>query len=309
MNKQEVQASVGGCFLAIPAIYNDDLSMNLAGMRQHVHFLIEHGLNIENSVVLVNGASGEFPVLTIEERKQTLETVVEAAEGKLAIIAGAQTSSTRDAVEIAQHAQACGVSATQVSPPFYYPPTDDDVFEHFAAIANAAPKLGIVVYNTHWLGYDINAEMIGRLATIDQVAAVKWCSANVVDYLLVFERFAKDLGIIDNQLLSVTNMMMGGIGANLHPAMFWPEWGIKVWTLLEKKKWEEAQREVYRVLIPFYELGQEAARYSGGEGHIDKVAMKMAGLPSSSNRPPTRPLPACFESKVESFFAKVGFPR
>lgn len=309
LNKQDVEVQLGGCFLAIPALYNNDLSLNLAGMRQHVHFLIEHGLNVENSVVLVNGATGEFPVLTTEERKQTLETVVEAAGGKIAIIAGAQTSSTREAMEIAQHAQACGVTAVQVSPPFYYPPTDDDVFEHFAAIGSAAPKLGIVAYNTYWSGYNISVEMIGRLATIEQVVALKWCSANPLEYLLVFERFANDLGIIDNQLLPVANQMMGGIGANLHPAMFWPEWGSKVWELLKNKKWEEAQREVHRVLLPFYELFSEAAKYSGGEGHIDKVAMKMAGLPSSPNRPPTRPLPACFESKVEGFFDKIGFPR
>ena len=58
LNKQDIETQLGGCFLAIPALYNNDLSLNLAGMRQHVHFLIEHGLNVENSVVLVNGATG-----------------------------------------------------------------------------------------------------------------------------------------------------------------------------------------------------------------------------------------------------------
>ena len=173
MNKQDIETQLGGCFLAVPALYNDDQSLNLAGMRQHVHFLIEHGLNVENSVVLINGATGEFPVLTTAERKQTLETAVEAAGGKIAIIAGAQTSSTREAVEIAQHAQACGVAAVQVSPPFYYPPTDDDVFEHFAAIGSAAPKLGIVAYNTPTVDCDVHktpehgsGEFLRRVASL-----------------------------------------------------------------------------------------------------------------------------------------------
>lgn len=307
MNKQDIYRQLGGCFLAIPTLYNADLDLNLKGMQEHVHFLIDHGLNAENSIVLVNGATGEFPVLTTDERKQILEAVVEAADGKIAIIAGAQTPSTREAAEIAQHAQGCGVAAVQISPPFYYPPSDDDVYEHFAAIANTASRIGIVVYNTFWLGYNISPDLIGRLAAIEQVVAVKWCSPNYLEYLLIFDRFAKKLGIIDNQLLPVMCQMLGGIGANLHPAMFWPEWGVKVWELLKNREWEEAQAELYRVLIPFYELFVEAYKYTGGEGHIDKLVMKLVGLPGSPNRPPTRPLPSSFESKVKKFLSQIGF--
>jgi len=297
-----------GCFLAVPTLYHDDLSLNLEGMQQHIHFLIENGLREGTAVFLVNGASGEFPVLTLEERKQTAEAVVEAADGRTAIIVGAQTSNTLKAVEIARHAQAIGATAVQVSPPFYYPPTDDDVYEHFAAIANAAPDLGIVAYNTYWLGYRMSLTMIRRLLEIPQVVSLKWSSPDILEYQLAFRRFADRMGVIDNQLLPVFNRMMGGSGANLHPALFWPEWGVRLWGLLDDGKWAEAQAEVNRVLLPYYEIFGEIGAVTGGEGHIDKLGLELLGLPGGCNRPPTRPLPPAFKEQLREFLLEIGAP-
>jgi 4-hydroxy-tetrahydrodipicolinate synthase len=169
-----------GCYLALPTLFKDDLSLNLAGMRRHVRFLIDHGLHEGNAVLLVNGANGEFPMLTLEERKETAEAVVGEANGRIAVIVGAQTSSTREAIRIAQHAQDIGAAALQVSPPYYFTPTDDDVYEYVAAIARAAPHVGIVFYTAYWLGYKPALAMLDRLAEIPQVACVKWGSSDLL---------------------------------------------------------------------------------------------------------------------------------
>jgi 4-hydroxy-tetrahydrodipicolinate synthase len=297
-----------GCFLAVPTLYNDDLSLNLDGMRQHVHFMIKNGLRQGNATLLVNGAGGEFPVLSIEERKQTAETVVRAADGRIAIIVGAQTLGTREAIEIAQHAQGIGATALQISPPFYYPPTDDDVYEHFSAVAHAAPKIGTVFYSTYWFGYRPSLEMIERLIGIPQVAAIKWGSPDIVEYQLVLRRFADRIGIIDNQLLPVLTRMLGGNGSNLHPTLFWPEWGVNLWGLLENRKWDEAQVEINRVLLPYYAMAHEIAAVTGGEGHIDKLGLELIGLPGGRNRPPTRPLPPVFKERMREFLLENGAP-
>ncbi len=297
-----------GCFLAVPTLYNDDLSLNLDGMRQHVHFMIENGIRQGNATLLVNGAGGEFPVLSIEERKQTAETVVRAAEGRIAIIVGAQTLGTREAIEIGRHAQGIGATALQISPPFYYPPTDDDVYEHFAAIADAAPTIGIVVYSTFWLGYRPSLEMMERLIGIPQVAAVKWSSPDILEYQLLLRRFAGRIGVIDNQLLPVFTRLMGGSGSNLHPALFWPEWGVRLWALLENRQWDKAQHEINRVLLPYYEIVQQIAAVTGGEGHIDKLGLELIGLPGGRNRPPTRPLPPFFKERMREYLLGIGAP-
>ena len=308
MDRKGIINQLRGCFLALPTQFKQDYSLNLDGMRQHVRFLIENGLHEGNATFLVNGATGEFPVLSIDERKQTAKTVVAAAEGRVAVIVGGQALGTPHAVEMARHAQAIGATALQVSPPFYYPPTDDDVYGHVAMIAEAAPEVGIVFYPTWWLGYHPSLELIERLAGIPQVVAVKWSSPDTVEYQLGLQRFSERLGMIDNMLLPVLNVMLGGTGANLHPAMFWPEWGARLWALLEAGNWDEAQAEVNRLLLPVYDIYRDAVAVSGGEGHVDKLALELVGLPGGSNRPPTRPLPPVFKERMRELCLSVGVP-
>ena len=195
-------------------------------------------------MLLVNGANGEFPMLTLEERKQTAQAVVDEAGGRIAVIVGAQTSSTREAIQIAQHAQEIGAAALQVSPPYYFTPTDDDVYEHVAAIAAAALKLASFSTRPTGSATESTPATLERLAEIPQVACIKWGSPDPFNYQFVLLRLADKLGIIDNQLSPVYNQMMGGSGVNVHPALLWPEWGVKVWELLEARAWDQAQAEV-----------------------------------------------------------------
>jgi dihydrodipicolinate synthase/N-acetylneuraminate lyase len=308
MDRQAMIRRLGGCYLAVPTLFEDDLTLNLDGMRRHVEFMLAGGLREGNAVLLVNGAAGEFPVLSLDERRQTAETVVRAADGRIAVIVGAQATGTREACEIAQYAQAIGAAALQVSAPYYYLLTDDDVYEHFAAVAAATPELGIIVYTTYWLTHRPSLRLLERLADIPQVVAIKWGSPDIVEYQVVLMRFAGRLGVIDNQLLLVFNQMMGGSGVNLHPALFWPEWGVKVWGMLEARAWDETQAEVNRLLLPYYELSGEIGTYTGGEGHIDKAGLELVGLPGGRNRPPTRPLPPIYKERLRRLCLEAGMP-
>ncbi len=308
MDRQTLIKRLGGCYLAVPTLFDDQLALNLDGMRRHVEFMLAGGLREGNAVLLVNGAAGEFPTLNLEEREQTAETVVRAADSEIAVIVGAQATGTREACQIARHAQAIGATALQVSAPYYYFLTDDDVVEHFAAVAAAAPELAIVVYTTYWLTHRPSLQLLERLAEIPQVAALKWGSPDIVEYQVALLRFADRLGVIDNQLLPVFNQLMGGSGVNLHPALFWPEWGVKVWGLLESRRWDEAQAEINRLLLPYYQLGGEIGTYTGGEGHIDKAGLELVGLPGGRNRPPTRPLPPIFKERLRQLGQEVDMP-
>ena len=308
MNRKETISRLRGCFMAVPTLFERDFSLNLDGLRQVVGFMIDNGLREGNGTVLVNGATGEFPVLSFAERRQTAEAVVSAANGRIAVIVGAQALGTLDAVGVARHASEIGATAIQVSPPFYYGHTDDDVFEHVKMIAEAAPDVGIVVYPTSWLGCHIGLDLLERLAAIPQVAAVKWSAPRPLEYQLGMRRFSSRLGMIDNNLLPVLNSMLGGSGANLHPAMFWPEWGARVWALLEAEEWGAAQAETNRVLLPFYEIYGQATAVTGGEGHVDKLALELVGLPGGHNRPPTRPLPPLIKDRMREFCTEVGVP-
>lgn len=308
MDRQAVLERLQGCYLAQPTLFNGDLTLNLAGMRDHVDFMLHHGLGEGNAVLLVNGATGEFPVLGLDERRRTAETVIDAAAGRIGVIVGAQTLSTLEGVEIALHAQEIGATALQVSAPFYFPATDDDVFAHVTRVAEAAPDVAIVFYPTWWLGYNTSLEMVARLAEIAQVVGLKWSAPGILEYQLGLRRFHEALGMIDNMLLPVLSTMLGGIGANLHPAMFWPEWGARLWAALEAGDWGRAQADVDLLLLPFYDILRDVGQYTGGEGHLDKVALELVGLPGGTTRPPTRPLPPVFRQRLHRLCLEVGVP-
>ena len=308
MDRNAVVDQLRGCYLALPTQFDGDLALNLAGMKAHVEYLLSNGLGLGNATFLVNGATGEFSVLNLDERRRTAETVVEAAAGRVAVIVGAQALGTLDSISIARHAQDIGATALQVSAPFYFPPTDDDVFEHVARVAEAAPDVAIVFYPTWWLNYNTSLDMVARLAEIPQVVALKWSAPNILEYQLGLRRFGDKLGMTDNMLMPVLCTMMGGIGANLHPAMFWPEWGARLWGALASGDWDAAQADVDLLLLPFYDINRDIGQFTGGEGHIDKLALELVGLPGGTTRPPTRPLPPVFRQRLRRLCVEAGVP-
>src|SRR5262245_11062683 len=131
MDYQAARARLTGNYIAIPTMFKDgDLDLNLPAMRRHVRFLLNGGLRAGNAVLLVCGAAGDFPSLSVEERLKVAEAVIDEAAGKIGVILGGQTSDTREAVAMAKGAVKLGCVAVQVSAPFYYPPTEGDVQEY-----------------------------------------------------------------------------------------------------------------------------------------------------------------------------------
>ncbi len=120
--------------------------------------------------------------------------------------------------------------------------------------------------------------------------------------------FADRLCVIDNQLQFVLTHMRGGRGINTHPSNYWPEWGVRLWNLLEERKYVEAQEEITRGIPPYYDLVTEVAQFTGGEGHLDKLGLELIGLDSSRCRPPTRDIRPIFREKARRMLEKTGVP-
>jgi len=308
MNREQVKSKLTGCYIAIPTIFDKDEEVDLNAMRRHVRWLIGKGVKEGNGMILVGGAAGEFATLTLDERKEMADALCEEAAGRVPILIGVQGNSTREVVDLARHAARAGATAVQMSPPFYYTPTDGDVYDEVKAVAEAA-DIGIILYQTWWKGYRMPISLLEKLAQIDQVVGLKWSAPDWYEYEMGFRLFKERLSIIDNQLHLVYAHMLGARGLNTHPSNFWPEWGINLWNLLEAHKYVEAQAEVEKVIWPFYDVYAEAASYTGGEGHVDKLCLELVGLTGGVNRRPTRPLPPQIKEKLRRIFVEVGVPR
>src|SRR6202030_674018 len=126
------------------------------------------------------GTTGESPTLSHHEHKQVVEWCVEEARGRVPVIAGAGSNSTREAVELAQHAEKAGADGVLVVTPYYNKPTQEGLYQHFKAI-NDAIAIPIIIYNIPARSVvDMSVDTMKRLFELQNIAGVKDATANVI---------------------------------------------------------------------------------------------------------------------------------
>jgi 4-hydroxy-tetrahydrodipicolinate synthase len=307
MDRNKVRAGLTGCYIPMPTLLREgDLELNLEGMKRHVRFLVDHGVRTGNGVLLVCGAAGDFTTLDTDERLRIAEAVLEAAAGKVGVVLGVQSTNLREVIALCRGAERLGALAVQASPPYYHHHSDDDVCEFLGAVADTS-DIPIVLYTTYWQG-KLSLDLVGRLAEIKTVAALKWAAPTFYEFERGLRRFGGKHFVIDNSLQFVLSHMMGGRGINTHPSNYWPEWGIRLWELLEAGQYRQAQGEMTRVLFPYYDLAADIDHFTGGEGHLDKLCLELIGLDSSRSRLPIRDIRPRFREPVRQMLKTCGVP-
>ncbi len=119
------------------------------------------------------GTTGESPTLSHEEHKLVVELCIEAAAGRVPVIAGAGSNSTLEAIDLAKHAKSAGADAVLVVSPYYNKPSQEGLFRHFEAINNAV-DIPIIVYNIPPRSVvDIQPNTMARIAGLPNVVGVK----------------------------------------------------------------------------------------------------------------------------------------
>ncbi len=311
MDRANLRRRLCGCYVTIPTLFHDgDLSLNLDGMRRHVEFVIGGGVREGTGLLLAGGGAGDFSTMSFEERRQVTEAVIEQAAGRIPVAMGAMTTNTRELVELARTAEKLGADYIQVSPPFYFKHTGEDFLEYVRAASEAA-DIGIIIYNTYWTSAGVTADLGERLTEFPNVVGLKWATpdSGFMEFESVVARFADRLSIIDNQLRFVTSHMLGARAVGVHICNHWPEWGVRLWGLLEQGRYKEAQHELMTVALPFYRLWREMEKHTSGDGYLDKLCMELVGFDSSRCRPPTRDVRARYREQARRMLAGCGTPR
>ena len=311
MDRDRAVKRLQGAYVTIPTIFrDDDLELDLPAMREHVRFLLDGGLSTENAALLAGGAAGDFSTMTFEERIAVAETIVNEANGRIPVVMGAQTTSTRELVQLARAAERLGADYIQISPPFYFAHTEQDFYEYVAAAAEAA-DIGIVLYNTFWTTPSVSLSMVKRLMDFPNLVGLKWATprTDAMEFEQFILGFSDRVCVIDNQVQFVMSHILGARGFEAHPICYWPEWGTRLWNLLQTQQYVEAQQEIVRVAVPFYVLWTEMEEHTSGDGYLDKLCMELIGLHGGRCRPPTRDLRDQFREKARQMMLKAGVPR
>lgn len=164
-----------GSFTALVTPFKNG-SVDEKAFRDLVEWQIAEGTN---GLVPV-GTTGESPTLSHEEHKAVVSWCVDQARGRVPVIAGAGSNSTREAIELAQHAESAGADAVLIVTPYYNKPTQEGLYQHFKAI-NDAIGIPIIIYNIPARSViDMSVETMKRLYELKNIAGVKDATANVV---------------------------------------------------------------------------------------------------------------------------------
>ena len=163
-----------GSFTALITPFKNG-SLDEKAFRDLVDWQIAEGTN---GLVPV-GTTGESPTLSHDEHMQVVEWCVEQARGRVPVIAGAGSNSTKEAIGLAQHAEKAGADAVLVVTPYYNKPTQEGLYQHFKAI-NDAIGIPIIMYNIPSRSViDISVDTMKRLYELKNIAGVKDATANM----------------------------------------------------------------------------------------------------------------------------------
>jgi 4-hydroxy-tetrahydrodipicolinate synthase len=167
--------SFRGSFTALITPFRDG-AVDEKAFRGLVVWQIAEGTN---GLVPV-GTTGESPTLSHHEHKQVVEWCVEEARGRVPVVAGAGSNSTREAIELAQHAEKAGADAVLVVTPYYNKPTQEGLYQHFKAI-NDAIGIPIIIYNIPARSViDMSVDTMKRLFELKNIAGVKDATASML---------------------------------------------------------------------------------------------------------------------------------
>ncbi|MGO9544681.1 MAG: 4-hydroxy-tetrahydrodipicolinate synthase [Rhodomicrobium sp.] len=164
-----------GSFTALITPFEDG-EVDYDAFCRLVEFQIEAGTH---GLVPV-GTTGESPTLSHEEHQRVVETCIAAAKGRVPVVAGAGSNSTKEAVDLARHAEKAGAAAVLVVTPYYNKPTQEGLFRHYQAI-NDAIGIPIIIYNIPGRSVvDMSVATMTRLSKLTNIAGVKDATASPV---------------------------------------------------------------------------------------------------------------------------------
>jgi 4-hydroxy-tetrahydrodipicolinate synthase len=169
------RTSFRGSFTALVTPFQNG-TIDEKAFRALVVWQIDEGTN---GLVPV-GTTGESPTLSHDEHKQVVEWCIAEARGRVPVIAGAGSNSTREAIDLAQHAEKAGADAVLVVTPYYNKPTQEGLYRHFKAV-NDTIGIPIIIYNIPSRSViDMSVDTMKRLFDLKNIAGVKDATASMV---------------------------------------------------------------------------------------------------------------------------------
>ncbi len=309
MDSVELKKALHGISSIAITPMKDDGSIDYEGMKKHVRFLINNGINKERAVLVVGGSTGECGGMTVPERCMLIDAAIEEAGDELPIIAGCNHSSTPDVIELMKNAKESGACGVMVLAPYYYVPTDDAVLRFYETISDAV-DIGIMLYNNLEVTHkDVPVEVYKRLVKSSNVVGIKECTPNFVKMERVVREVGADVSVVNGhgEFLEPFAALAGTVGFISSTSNFAPSIAVDMWNARKNHEYEKAKKIRDR-LTPYLDLAvQESAK--GGEPAVLAILKRATTLVGSCGGVGRIPLPEItdeLDGKIRRMLSEIG---
>jgi 4-hydroxy-tetrahydrodipicolinate synthase len=287
-----------GCGTALVTPFRHDGSIDDRALRA----LIEWQVDSKIDFLVPCGTTGETPTLTHEEWLHVIDTTIEVVNGRVPIVAGATSNSTREAVAKAQEvAKRKGVDAILTASPYYNKPTQEGQYQHFKAIAEAVDK-PLVLYNVPGRSAaNIEPATLARLAEIKNIVAVKEASGSITQIAEVCSIVPLDFAVLSgDDAVTLPVISLGGVGIISVASNEIPLEMAEMTRAALSNDWEKARALQHKYLA----LMQ--ANFLESNPIPVKAVLAMMGRIEENYRLPMLPAKKETKAKLEKIAAEVG---
>ena len=212
---------ITGSLVAIVSPMHEDGSLDLVALRRLVEWHIGEG----TQAIVIVGTTGESPTVDPQEHIELVRAAVEAVRGRIPVVAGTGANSTREAIELTQHARQVGADATLQVVPYYNKPTQEGMYKHFTAVAEAV-SLPMILYNVPARTVaDLGVETTLRLAQVPGIVGLKDATGDLARAVHLLRSLPPTFALYSgNDDSALALMLLGGQGvisvtANVAPRL------------------------------------------------------------------------------------------
>jgi 4-hydroxy-tetrahydrodipicolinate synthase len=287
-----------GCGTALVTPFQKDGSVDEMALRQLVRWQVDSGIDF----LLPCGTTGETPTLSQGEWLRVIDITVESAAGRVPIMAGATSNNTQDAVaKTREISKGHGVDFILTATPYYNKPTQEGVYQHFRAIAEASQK-PIVLYNIAGsTGTNIDTATLRRLAEIPNIIGVKEASGNISQIAEVCATVPEDFLVFSgDDTITLAVIALGGVGIVSVASNEIPAEMTRMTQAALANKWDAA-RLIFRKYLPLMQ-----ANFMESNPGPAKAVLSMMGRIEEVYRLPIVPMRPENRVKLEKVVTEVG---
>jgi 4-hydroxy-tetrahydrodipicolinate synthase len=248
------------------------------------------------------GSTGEFPTLSVEERKRVAEITVDQSRGRVPVAPHVGSTSTAVAVELARHAEGIGADAVMAVNPYYEPISLDEVYGYFKDISDAV-KIPIMIYNLPGgTGMNLRPDFLARLSReVENVRYVKDSSGDLSQVSELLYRYGNDVTVFNGwDTITFAGLVLGSKGSVWGAVNVMPKQCVDLFNLIEAGRLSEA-RALWETMWP-------VMQFLVTEGYVAsvKAGANLIGFRVGDPRPPIRPLSPHKREELKELLVQAG---